>query len=174
MKIRQATIADAEYIANIHASSWQEGYKGRLSNEYLSQTVPRERQAYWHKRLQLPESNQSILVAETDNQIIGFACVFTDRNSEWGSYLDNLHVDKLYQSQGVGKALLKAVSEWCSLHASSKGLCLQVTKFNTKAQYFYKQLGARNQEESTWTAPDGTIIQTYWFIWDSVEALEKS
>ena len=40
-----------------------------------------------------------------------------------------------------------------------------------KAQEFYLFLGARNAQEGVWNAPDGSIVPTYWFVWDQLTGL---
>jgi ribosomal protein S18 acetylase RimI-like enzyme len=173
MKIRQATIADVKDIVQLHSDSWQVSYQGKLNSDYLARKVPQERQTFWQERFDRPSHGQQILVAEVDTRIVGFACVFLDKDPKWGSYLDNLHVSQNQQSKGIGKSLLTAVAEICTLKATSEGLCLQVTQFNTNAHRFYKRLGADSQGESTWLAPDGTSVPTYWFTWRSLDSIKN-
>ena len=171
--IRQATTNDAKVVAKLHSESWQQSYQGHLDQNYLTQTVPQERQTFWQQRFNNPTNNQHILIAETNNTIIGFACVYFDKYPNRGSYLDNLHVNQNQQSKGIGRLLLKEVAKLCDQKAKSKSLCLLVTQFNQGAQHFYQRYGALNQEPSIWNAPEGSEVPTYWFIWDSLEAIEK-
>ena len=171
--IRQATNNDAKAIANLHSESWQQSYQGHLNQNYLTQIVPQERQTFWQQRFSNPSDDQHILVAVENGTIIGFACVYFDKYPNRGSYLDNLHVSQNQQSKGIGKLLLKAVADLCTKKATSKGLCLLVTQFNEGAQRFYQRYGAINQEPSIWNAPEGTEVPTYWFIWDSLEAIKE-
>ena len=173
MKIRQATIADVKDVAQLHSDSWQVSYKGHLNSDYLARKVPEERQIFWRERFDRPSHGQQILVAEIDTTIVGFACVLLDKDPIWGSYLDNLHVSQNQQSKGIGKSLLTAVAEICTLKATSESLCLLVTQFNTNAHRFYKRLGAVNQGESTWQAPDGTSVPTYLFTCKSLDAIKN-
>lgn len=173
MNIRDATQQDANCIAEIHISSWQQNYANALTANYLKNVAPAERHTLWNERLTAPSPNQHVFVAQTSGDIIGFACVYYNQNPKWGAYLDNLHVVARYQAKGVGKQLLCAVASGCLQHASDtlSGLCLLVNRNNTRAQDFYLHLGARNAEESIWHAPDGSAVPTYWFVWDSVATL---
>jgi len=98
----------------------------------------------------------------------------TGENPNWGSYLDNLHVLNAHQSKGIGKSLLVEVARWCIQREPTKGLCLLVNQDNINAQQFYKRLGARNTESSVWNAPDGSVVPTYWFVWESVNGLAQN
>lgn len=114
-------------------------------------------------------------MAESDGEIVGFGCVYSGENPEWGAYLDNLHVSKSYQSKGIGKLLLIEIAQWCLKQEPERGMCLLVNQDNTKAQEFYKKLGARNVRAGIWNAPDGSIVPTYryWFAWDDLNKLSK-
>src|SRR5690554_3059228 len=174
MKIRAALASDAQSIADVHTTSWRNTYQNALTAQYLSDVVPQERNEVWASRLDMPKPNQHVVVAEQDGEILGFACVYAAENSKWGSYLDNLHVRKAHQSKGIGKSLLIEVSRWCHQQEPIGGLCLLVNQENVKAQAFYKSAGARNAQESVWNAPDGSVVPTYWFVWDKIGSLVEN
>lgn len=171
MKIRFATPADAQAIAALHAASWRLTYGNALNPDYLQDVVPAERRAIWAQRFASPKENQCVLIAESHNEPVGFACVFAAEHHEWGSYLDNLHVSQPNQGRGIGKALLMQIARLCNLRAPGQGLYLLVNQDNRRAQQFYLRLGARNAESGVWNAPDGSTVPTFFFRWDSVEAL---
>lgn len=173
MKIRTALTGDAHGIADIHTNSWRNTYQNALTAEYLLNVVPKERSEVWVNRLQTPKSNQYVVVAECDGEIIGFACAYANENPKWGSYLDNLHVRSSCQSKGIGKSLLIEAARWCHKQEPTKGMCLLVNQDNVKAQGFYKSFGARNVQEGVWNAPDGSIVPTYWFVWDKICTLTE-
>ncbi|MDQ2075899.1 GNAT family N-acetyltransferase [Marinimicrobium sp. ABcell2] len=166
MKIRAALASDAQNIADIHTTSWRETYHNALTAQYLADIAPKERNDIWTSRLNSPKPNQYVAIAEQDGELLGFACAYAGENPEWGSYLDNLHVRKTHQGNGIGKALLIEISRWCQQQEPSSGLCLLVNQNNVNAQEFYKSLGAHNAQESVWNAPDGSAVPTYWFVWD--------
>ena len=171
MIIREAKAFEALQIANIHTTSWRETYQDALSANYLADIVPQEREEVWKDRLEKPKNNQYVVVAEVDDLIVGFACFYAGENLNWGSYLDNLHVLKEYQSKGIGKALLIQGYNWCSKQEAVSGLCLLVNQDNIKAQRLYQRLGAYKAEVSSWNAPDGSVVPTYWFVWDKINDL---
>lgn len=149
-------------------------YQSVLTKEYLADKVPQERIDVWKDRLENPKPNQYVLVAECSGNIVGFSCFYSGESSDYGSYLDNLHVRKSHQSKGIGKTLLIEGSRWCSHREPAKGLCLLVNQNNNKAQSFYKNLGAYNAKSSVWNAPDDSIVPTYWFAWKNLIGLVES
>lgn len=173
MRLREATLVDAHSIAEIHTISWRNTYKNALKASYLSDVVPQERIEVWEGRLGKSKPNQYVVVAENEGEIVGFACAYSGENTKWGSYLDNLHVRKEYQSKGIGKTLLLDVANWCYQQEPNRGMCLLVNQDNLNAQGFYTSLGACNAEESVWNAPDGSVVPTYWFVWNEIGSLRK-
>ena len=171
MNLRFATSNDAAAIAALHAASWQLTYKNALSEDYLQHTVLTDRHTVWTERFASPKANQCVLLAEDESGIIGFACAYASEHAEQGSYLDNLHVKQSRQRQGIGKALLVNMAQWCNLCAPGRGLYLSVNHDNLHAQQSYIGLGARNADSWIWHAPDGSAVPAYWFLWESVETL---
>ena len=168
MKLRLATSSDAKMIAALHAASWQITYRDALSTDYLQRSVVADREAIWAERFASPKQNQCVLLAEDESGVIGFTCAFAAEHAEWGSYLDNLHVRQSRQGQGIGKALLINMAQWCNLQAPERGLYLSVTHANHRAQQFYLGLGARNAGSWIWHAPDGSAVPADWVLWESV------
>ncbi|MFO1367973.1 MAG: GNAT family N-acetyltransferase [Marinagarivorans sp.] len=171
MQIRPASQTDAYAIAKLHTTSWQTYYTQALSADYLKYLAPAEREALWLARLTQPKNNQRVFVALKQNELLGFACVFLDDNTEFGSYLDNLHVAAAYQGKGVGRCLIRAVANACMELAPHGGLCLLVNQNNYRAQNFYLKLGAVNDRVDSWAAPDGSAVPTFWFVWHRLEVL---
>lgn len=174
MKLRHANVADAESIAELHAASWRSTYAAVLDPAYLTQTVPSERRQLWGERLMSPKANQLVVVAEVQDCIVGFACVFAESHNAWGAYLENLHVSATSQGKGIGRTLLAEVAQWCESQSPGRGLYLSVNQDNRRAQRFYLGLGARNAEPGVWNAPDGSKVPTFWFTWGSVASLAKA
>jgi GNAT superfamily N-acetyltransferase len=170
-RLRTAGAADAEAIAALHAESWRTAYRGALSDEYLSGDVMADRRALWQQRLDAPRPNQQVIVAETNDGLAGFACVFAAEHAQWGSLLENIHVSQALQGQGLGRRLLCGAAAWCAEAAPRQGLHLSVLQGNLGAQRFYAGLGAANVGEEMWNAPDGRVIPTYRFAWASLAPL---
>lgn len=89
-----------------------------------------------------------LLVAETENKIVGIAVFFT-KYSTWrgkGIYLDDLIVTESYRGKGIGAKLLNAVFAEAKL-IGAKQIHWQVLDWNTPAIEFYKKVGASVEAE---------------------------
>ena len=98
-----------------------------------------------------PQPAAYALVAETDNQVVGFALYF--RNfSTWegvhGIYLEDLYVMPEYRSSGLGKALLTSLAG-LAVERGYARLEWAVLDWNQPAIDFYRSLGAVAMDE--WT-----------------------
>jgi ribosomal-protein-alanine N-acetyltransferase len=102
----------------------------------LAQEVPEV--PHWTRR---DYEGRSGFVAESDNRIIGFSIV---RLVVDICELESIAVVKEARSQGVGKALLKAVAVWASLKNAVR-LELEVRASNTTAIRLYKSFGMRTE-----------------------------
>ena len=56
LEFRQAEASDARVIAELHAQSWRNTYRGMLRDDYLDGDILYERVALWEKRLGSRES----------------------------------------------------------------------------------------------------------------------
>ncbi|CBL46696.1 gcn5-related n-acetyltransferase [gamma proteobacterium HdN1] len=171
MEIREATVEDALSIANIHAESWRRTYGQVLTWHYLEHVAPSERERIWTERLSEPKPGQYVLVAQVDDEVIGFGCAFLNGINELGAYLDNLHVALPHQRAGVGRALIQKIAQKCQESDPHRGMCLLVNQDNANAQAFYLRIGATNTRTDVWNAPDGSVVPTYWFSWNNVGSL---
>lgn len=171
MNIGLASSEHAEQIAALHAASWATTYSDVLSSFYLQRVVPTERLAIWQERLDHPRENQFVLVATEEDLVVGFACAFVGEHSDWGSYLDHLHVAESHHGRGVGSSLLVQVASICEHRRQGQGLYLFVNQSNERAQKFYLAFGAQESQVAVWDAPDGTSVPTFRFSWQSIAIL---
>ncbi len=151
---REAGVADAEAVAQLHAESWRAHYRGEYRDEYLDGEVFADRRQVWAERFSAAPDNQYVVVAQDGARLIGFACVYGGEDPRWGSLLDNIHVQPGLQSKGVGTELMKRVFNWCAAHHPDQGLYLWVLQSNGRAQHFYAGLGAQD-EGGEWSEPAG-------------------
>ncbi len=171
MRIRIALPTDAQNIAEIHAASWRYAYRGALSDDYLAGDIATERSEVWAKRFQSAPPSQHVVVAEIDEQIVGFACAYANKDSHWGALLDNIHVMQSMQRRGIGMKLIGAVARWCESTSPPEGLFLWVLQSNVQAQRFYQGLGASNVGTDVWSPPGGGTVPRYRYAWQSVQPL---
>jgi GNAT superfamily N-acetyltransferase len=163
---RIATTADIELIAALHARSWQETYRGIMPDEFLDEDVADERLTVWQERFRQQPRNRQILVAEVNDELAGFACVFTHDDPVYGALLDNLHVSRNQKGKGIGKQLIKQAAEWVQKQAGESPFYLWVYEKNHAARRFYEHLGAKNHEAIE--GEFGTVLR---YVWPSTTEL---
>src|SRR5579885_337300 len=171
MRIRTACSRDAEQIGTLHAASWRYAYQGVLSVEFLADKIVADRLALWSRRLHNEVPGQYVVVAEHEDEIIGFACAYAGSDKCWGTLLDNLHVSHAYQRQGLGRRLMSLIASWCNDVSPSRGLFLWVVETNVQAQKFYERLGGKKVGDDVWFPPGGGEVPRYCYAWSSVRPL---
>jgi len=178
IRYRQATVADADTIADLHARSWRATYRGSYRDEYLDGSLDEERLQVWTARLSNPPPNQFVVVAEDDGRIVGFACAYGAHDAE-GSFLDNIHADPDRHGEGIGSGLFRTVVDWCRANFPGCGLHLKVFERNTKARRFYEEFGGIDRggtpPSSPWVVVEGVEVRQYaWSTLDAVSAPRRA
>jgi hypothetical protein len=174
MQLRIATGLDAPAIAELHTASWRHIYRGALSDSYISGDVFSERLAVWARRLNVPAPNQYVVLAEIRRKVLGFACAYCREHREWGSLLDNIHVDQTICRNGIGAQMMLNIGSWCTVSAPQVPLYLWVLDSNIAAQAFYKKLGADDVGSGLWTPPGGGSVPRRRFSWSDPSVLIRS
>lgn len=90
----------------------------------------------------LEKSNHAIFVAETDNRVIGYihGCDYDILYAPKVKNILGFAVDKAYQNQGIGTALLKALEQWAE-DTGAKGIRLASGSTRVNAHRFYENRG---------------------------------
>ena len=91
--------------------------------------------------------NKALIVAESDEVIIGFAECFVVssgffpvfKQRKW-VHLDNIAIKREYQNKGIGKLLLNEIKLWAKTR-NIRRVELMVYKFNKQAKHFYQNTG---------------------------------
>jgi ribosomal protein S18 acetylase RimI-like enzyme len=162
---RHATITDSVDIAQLHARSWQQHYAGIWSQDYLNGPVVTDRLAVWQQRLQAPANNQQVIIAESDDILVGFTCIFIKNDDRYGTLLDNLHVSSTFQGKGIGRQLMAAAAKLANEQSQSSLLYLWVLEENKAARAFYERLQGENVETTSMKNPDGTYSRVCRYAW---------
>ncbi|QLI81251.1 GNAT family N-acetyltransferase [Chitinibacter fontanus] len=173
MQIRFASANDADAIARLHVQSWQQTYRGTLSDHYLDELALAERSLIWQQRFSAPAINQRVWVACDDKQLLGFCCLYLAKDAQWGSYLDNLHVAAGAQGLGLGRRLMATAASGVQEEYANQGLYLYCNESNTSGQYFYQRLGGQVCGSEIWHAPDGSAVKALRYAWASATELIK-
>ena len=148
--IRLATPNDAPEMARIHVASWQETYRGVMSDETLDDPeFVSKRERFWTIGLTDERfAHHRIAVAECGGQLIGIAqsASPTDDDASWSQQLNVLYVLASAHGTGAGVGLLDAVI------SQSEAAALWVADPNPRAQAFYRKNGF---------VPDGSSKEEY-------------
>ncbi|MGZ3652090.1 MAG: N-acetyltransferase family protein [Bdellovibrionota bacterium] len=98
-----------------------------------------------------PGAVPEVLIAERDGRGVGFALFFANFSTFLGKpgiYLEDLFVQPLERSGGIGLKLLQAIAK-IALERGCGRLEWSVLDWNERALAFYRRLGAKPQSE--WT-----------------------
>ena len=174
MIFRDGGSFDADAIAALHALSWRRSYRNILRPEFLDGLVEDERRGVWRGRLSSGSSDgQWVRLAVEGSHLIGFVCVFSDRDERWGSLVDNLHVHPDRKGQGIGRRLLGEAAGWAAEHARSRVLHLWVYEENRSARGFYDRCGGTAVESLMHRSPDGGEYPELRYVWTDLPALAR-
>ena len=111
-----------------------------LPTEFLPGQINRDFERHW-KEIEI--LNEDIVLVAEDNSLAGFVAVWCRPTP----FIDNLHVRPSQISNGIGSALMKAVSKEI-INEGHKTEYLWVFKTNEKAIRFYERLGGIQKEQS--------------------------
>ncbi|MFL1673036.1 GNAT family N-acetyltransferase [Paenibacillus dendritiformis] len=144
MRIRTASADDAAAIAGVHVASWLTTYSGLVSEKYLQSLRVERRRLIWDSILTQLPPDQTLIVAETEEQgIVGFLHAGSSREPEWGYdyeiYAFYLLAD--VQGRGLGRNLFGRMAAEMRARGRTK-LHLWVLEGNP-AIAFYEKMGGR-------------------------------
>ena len=141
-RLRDAAAEDADAIAALHAESWRSAYTGLVPDDFLGASLDLERRQVWRDRFASPDAGRRmILLAVSDERLVGFTCVLADAEPSHGPLLDNLHVKPAWRGRGIGARLLNESRAWAHRVAPGQPMHLWVIEGNTAARAFYRALG---------------------------------
>ena len=144
MKIRTAAIEDAEMLAELSRVTFYDAFHEHPENapedmaEYMEKAFSVEQ-----TRGEILEENSIFLIAETENEIAGYAKIMLGSiekgiTAEKPIELNRLYAHQKFLGKGVGQALMNecfrvAMENNCDL------MWLGVWEFNLRAQAFYRK-----------------------------------
>ena len=149
IEYRPAMPSDAVAIANLHAQSWRENYRGSFHDAFLDGDLPGERLRVWRERLDHPPANQLVQLALEGTILAGFVCAYGAHDPQWGSLIDNLHVARASKRSGIGASLMRQAGAWLDPHYPELAGPLLCSR-PTPRRRFYERIGGENAGVSTW------------------------
>lgn len=113
--IRQATIADAEALAQVHEATWRETYIGLMSGQMLDELTADARAAAWRRILSGAAGELSTAyVAERSGKLVAFGSCGEQRHEAFAAEgyageFTAVYVLKTDQRHGLGAGLMSAM-----------------------------------------------------------------
>jgi ribosomal protein S18 acetylase RimI-like enzyme len=138
-QVRDATLADAERLAQIHVDSWRAAYRGHFPEEFLTGLSVERRVQGWRRFLSEADPGQAALVIEDDGVVAGFSRLgpSPDIGEVYAIYLD-----PEYWGRGLGRVLLEASEERLRRMGFEEAV-LWVLEGNERARGLYEAAGWR-------------------------------
>ena len=142
--IRTATINDAEKVAKIKIEGWQTAYRGIIDDEFLDNMNLNEE---IEKRKNNIENGVDIIVAELNNEVIGF-CLYRDYIKDPENYpnanceISSLYVKSSLKRKGIGTKLMQYVIQKLQNQGKTQ-MILGCLKGNYPSRAFYEKMGGK-------------------------------
>ncbi|WP_158055537.1 GNAT family N-acetyltransferase [Halorussus halophilus] len=150
MNVRPATQDDIDHVQSVARAAWKKTYENIVPENVIEEAV-----ADWYGTATLSgivESDQQVmLVAEDDEEIVGFAHGVTDDARDDPSKKEGdilrLYVHPDHWNEGAGTALLDAIEDELEAQGSQE-LHAMVLADNEIGNDFYEDHGFRKEREA--------------------------
>lgn len=171
MNLRDARPDEALAVADFHAASWADAYRGILSDAYLDGPVFADRRKVWTARFAAPEPGLVVCLGEDGQGLAALASIVPQAASIYGGLIDNLHVRPDAKGRGHGKRALHAALSRLAGEDLARGVWLTVYRDNKAARAAYAALGGEPGEPFQLVAPDATTQWVMRYAWPSAAKL---
>jgi L-amino acid N-acyltransferase YncA len=141
MRIREATVADARAIAEVHVTSWRVTYAGIVPDAHLAGLAVDEREGRWAKILTGQDGTFAYVAVDKNGQVVGFASGGPLREGD-PSYAGELYAIYLLPDQkgkGLGRRLASTVAKRLAREGMPSMLVWVLA--DNYARGFYERLG---------------------------------
>jgi GNAT superfamily N-acetyltransferase len=169
LRVRDATDADLDRLADIKVRNWRDTYSSLVPSDVLMPYLDHAAQLdYLREDAARPDALLLVVEGGVDG-VIGFGLTFTAAQPD--PWLESLHVLREFRSRGAGAALVRATAT--RLRAlGHHTMRLGVVAGNRDAMRFYERLGAEHTgyEPALW-AP-GVRHEVY--RWSDIAPLTDS
>jgi ribosomal protein S18 acetylase RimI-like enzyme len=171
--LRPAKVKDAEGIAYIHVTAWQDTYRGLMPASVLDTLSVERRARQWKETLE-DTSNpfHPALVAESNRKIVGFANYGREREGdpEYRGELFAIYILKEYQGEGIGRKLVQKAAEGL-LFLDLTSMLVWVLSDNPY-QKFYERLGGVYLRDKSLQIGDAVLTEKA-YGWKDIRPLAQ-
>lgn len=160
MKIRNASIADYQYIYDIAIPVWEATYSSILTQDQMDYMLG----LFYSREAiadQITNGGHQFLLAEDGGVYLGFASY--QINYQTGiTKLHKLYVLPQSHGKGIGRALVKLIED-AAIEYSNDQLLLNVNRFNPAID-FYLRAGFENRGEDDVDIGNGYLMEDYLMV----------
>jgi L-amino acid N-acyltransferase YncA len=141
MRIREATVADARAIAEVHVTSWRVAYAGIVPAAYLASLSVDEREGRWAKILTGEDGTRTHVAVDEKGQVIGFASggPLREGNPTYAGELYAIYLLPDHKNKGYGRRLASIVAQRLAREGMPSMLVWVLAE--NYARGFYERLG---------------------------------
>jgi ribosomal protein S18 acetylase RimI-like enzyme len=147
--IRDAILADAVGLAEIHVRSWQAVYVGLFPDDFLAGLSVERRAEGWRQFISMSSDQRVGLVVEEEGRVVGFSRLGCADDPTIGEVYA-IYLDPDYWHRGLGRSLMDE-SETRLKGMGFQEAVLWVLERNDLARRFYQAAG--------WHADGGIKIE---------------
>jgi GNAT superfamily N-acetyltransferase len=143
MRIRDATVDDADALALVHVHGWQWGYRGLLPDSFLNGLSAERRAEQWRSWLLEPGRTRTRVAVTEQGAFAGFAASGPSRDPVADADVGEvyaIYLEEPFAGTGVGAGLLRSALDWLEEEGYARAT-LWVLEGNTRARRFYEREG---------------------------------
>ncbi|MBI5706694.1 MAG: GNAT family N-acetyltransferase [Armatimonadetes bacterium] len=167
VSVRQATVADAQAIADISVACWRWAYAHIIRPEHMAALEAVRRADRTREKL---SRGETIFVAETDNGVVGFAVLQEPCSWAGADYeVSGLYVHPSAARGGIGRALVARAATY-GLKQGHATLGIHTLRDNSIGRAFYERIGGTLVCKDTWTF-QGVDYPAVWYLFDDLGIL---
>jgi GNAT superfamily N-acetyltransferase len=174
IRIRRATVEDAEDIARVHVETWQSTYAGIVPDGYLVGLSQQKQTRLWRDLLSRETSGETVLLVEhleADGRtgVIGFGSGGSARDGSllYDGEIYTLYVLPDWQGQGIGQRLLATLFR--TLYDRGMEDALLWVLAGNPTRFFYEHMGGLRIAERE-EALGGTAVPAVAYGWTDLDS----
>jgi ribosomal protein S18 acetylase RimI-like enzyme len=147
VRIREATVADARAIAEVHVEGWSWGYRDLLPDDVIANRTIGDREAEWIRGFteDWRDGDACFVAEDDDGRVVGFVACGPAADEHHVAPAGTGEVYSIYLREavvgtGVGRALFARAEEALTANGFDDAV-LWVLEDNVRARRFYESAG---------------------------------
>jgi ribosomal protein S18 acetylase RimI-like enzyme len=171
MRIRDARVADAAAIANVHVDAWRSAYASLIPDRVLVRMSGQVHAVRWTETLRRRNLRGRIFVAEIDGEgVVGYGSCGPSRvrSLPHAGEIYELYVAPEHQDRGIGRRLLYRLFDALVERGSNSAMVWVLA--GNPARFFYETMGGRRvaeRDEALWNV----VLPEAAYGWNDLKAL---